>query len=308
MTDDRPRETRDTGPAARHHCAAGSRHCRGRQKADGGWQPALVTTERGLCDPCIGAVTRACRELVGDWDNLTGAIGDRSVMAGEKVSGSREAPIPLNTAVLALRSTLSEWCEAALAMVCPRLNIEPRERQRARGFPIREYRVVLQAWNVLPSNMKLLLECPTEPVNVWNQAGDGWTIEEMDGVGIALRLHQSHNAVHTVLGDTNPRTRLTMPCPVLGCGAKTLGVNNGETDVDCTACGGRWPREQYNWLAGMLVADKKHESKKERKTMLEWVLAERDWKLSRFSKLAEVALTGEYEDKVIVNMLCELVG
>jgi len=255
------------------------RCCRDRERVTEGeesrWLPALIEAERGLCERCILAVKRAARELDEDYWILSNAVGDRLVTGGEHVSGTHEAPIPINTTVLALRSTLSEWAEVALGIVCPVLNIEPQERQRARGFPIRELVVISQACKVIPESLDTLLGAQAEPVNVWNREGTGWVIEELDGVAVALHLLRTHSQVRNALGDTNPRTRLQMPCPVLDCGSMTLGVDNGETDVNCTSCGGKWSRREYDWLGGMLVED----HKKEKKTLLEWVAAERKWLL-----------------------------
>jgi hypothetical protein len=230
-------------------------------------------------------VRHAVAALETDWNRLSAAVGDKHSGAGVYVSGTRELPMPLNGTVIALRSSLSEWSEAAMWMIAETLGIDVKTRHKAKGWPVRDLPVVQQAARALPDNLKALLAAPTQAVSVWSKNGFGWITSELDGIAVALKLADLHHEVNSVLGETNPRVRLSMPCPNYDCGAKgTLGVDNGQTDVSCTACGGRWTHLEYDWLAKLLITD--HDEKE--RDMLKWLHAEAVWKLAEANrKLAE---------------------
>lgn len=259
-----------------HRCAAG-RGCRDKivDQATGKREPAQTEKARDLCGRCTNQVHNALSRLLEDMGTLADASGDRAQSSGDKVTGTREASIPLNTSTMALSSTLSQWCGIAVEMVAGRLNIEPVKRQKARGFPPREYRVTSQAANVLPANVDLLLEAESRAVTIWNRDGTASVTEDHDGISVALAILRCHWQVVNILGEANPRKRLSMPCPIMDCGAMTLGINNGESQVTCLTCGGHWTEREYEWLAGMVVS----EHKQEKKAMLEWLLAEAKYHL-----------------------------
>jgi hypothetical protein len=298
-----------------HRCAARNR-CRDKVLDERlkMWAGARIEEQRGLCHRCTVSVRVAVREIANDHGKLSTAVGDRLVTGNEWVSGTREPPMPLNGAVLALRSSLSEWAEAALWMVAEELQIDVRERHKAKGWPVKEYPVVAQAARVLPDCLKALLTAPPQPVSYWSATGNSWHSKEMDGVEIALKLRDLHADVNSILGETNPRTKLSMPCPVADCGCRgTLGVDPGETDVTCAACGGRWSRVEYDWLASLLIDD--HEQ--EETALLKYLLAEAYWKLGisdpllkevrRVAGLTEEQLEG-IDGWAVVQLLRELVS
>lgn len=284
-------------------------------------EPAWVSVQRGLCRRCFSSVARALASLAVDWELLTVAVESVSGGASEHVSGTPEPAIPLNAAVLALRSALSEWAEAAVGMLADTLAIDVAARHKAKGWPVRDHRPVHQAATVLPANIGRLLVCARQAVSVWNAAGTCWHTEYLDGVDVSLKLLHIHWQIAAVLGEANPRRRLALPCPSLDCGAMTLGINNGETDVTCTTCGGRWTEREYNWLAGMLIADIHDREETDMWSWLlaektweaevgRWLVAERDWRLHQISRLA--SLTPAELEKIdgwaVVEMLREIVG
>jgi hypothetical protein len=258
-----------------HLCAAQNR-CRGWYLNDGIRAPAIIEDSHGLCRRCYTSVKHAVAALDTDWQRLSTAIGERAQTGQQFVTGTRELPMPLNGTVIALRSSLSEWAEAAMWMIAEALGIDVKIRHKAKGWPVHDRPVIEQAAAALPENLKLLLQAPEQSVSVWSKNGFGWITSELDGIAVALKLADLHHEVNSVLGETNPRTRLCMPCP--HCGAKaTLGVDNGQTDVTCTACGGQWNQRQYDWLAKLLITE--HDEKETE--MLKWCLAEANWKLAR---------------------------
>lgn len=244
-------------PNNAHRCAAG-RSCRDPDTEGDTYQPALIEAPRGLCRRCTHGVTAAIEALPDDYATLAANWGERRpTEQRDHVSGTPEPPIPINTSIEALGRALGEWSDVALAMVCGTLHIDHPEPYRGKGHPRRYDRIVAAATRIVGPNIGHLLDAPAEPTLTWNRDGTGWHVTEADGIAIALKLSWLHRQVAGVLGDPNPRVWLAMPCPVLDCGAQTLGQSNGSTDVTCTSCGGRWHERDYAWLAGFLISELK---------------------------------------------------
>jgi hypothetical protein len=256
-----------------HRCVAG-RRCRNAVLEDNVRVGVVIAEEYGLCKGCYANVRRVIGQLQDDWERLSAAVGLKMAGNQARVSGTRELSIPLNTTVLALRSSLSEWCEVALWMVAKSLGIDVRERHKAKGWPVKEYPVVMQAACVLPENLSLLLAAESQPVSVWNKDSEKWSVVDRDGINVALKLVELHHSVLSILGEKNLRQKFSLPCPNLDCGMiETLGIDNGCTDVSCLACGRHWTQDEYDWLAHVLISE--HE--KSEVEVLKWCLAESQW-------------------------------
>jgi len=261
MAADSPADGR-TPPTAgdsMHRCAAG-RSCRDAVIDGDTRAPAVIAEPRGLCRRCRAAVDRAVESLQTDYARLARALAEKPTGARDRVAGTPEPPIPINTAAEALSRSLAEWADCALGVVAAAMNIALDRVlvYQGRGYPRRDAAIVAAAEVIVKPNVDRLLDAPCQPVSIWRRNGEGWRVVEMDGYDIALRMVWVHRQV-AALDDGNPRERLAMPCPVLDCGAPTLGRNNGSTDVTCTTCGGRWTEREYAWLAGLLVADIREE-------------------------------------------------
>src|SRR6267142_839424 len=114
---------------ADHRCAAG-RGCRDAETVGDQRSGAVISDQRGLCRRCYAAVHRAVIALQDDAQALNAAIGDKTQGAQLHVGGTPEPPMPINGTVLALHSSLGEWCEAALWMVAEALGIDPKVRHK----------------------------------------------------------------------------------------------------------------------------------------------------------------------------------
>lgn len=303
-------------PAREHRCAYGNR-CRDHVLVGGVKFGALIESQRGLCRRCFGMVRGAIGSIEGDYAKLNGAVGDHASSGEVHVSGTREPPMPLNGTVLALRSTLSEWAEAAMWAVAEPLGIDVRERHKAKGWPVKDGPVITQAGRILPENLKLLLDAPEQSVTVW--VSTGFAIRDMDGIDIAMKLCDIHHEVNQVLGLTNPRIRLSLPCPKYDCGTHgTVGMDNGSTEITCTACGGAWSQAEYDWLSKLLITDEQEKETAMLKYLLaearwktavgQWLVAERDHKLlqlGRLSRMSAADLAG-IDGAAVVNLVREM--
>lgn len=241
-----------------HRCLSG-RGCRTPDRSQPNHiQPGLTRTPDSLCDSCLRRLDTALDNMQADYHTADQAVTD-TVNTGitQHVSGTPEPSIPINTAMDRLRRQLGADADAALHHVCPQLGIRHPAPWKGPGYPHR-YRIIIEAaHNILPANRKLLCS-------------------NLDGITIALRIVNNHRHAQHLHGDPNPRKQLALPCPLDSCGAEhSLGINNGETDVTCSECGGRWSEPEYNWLSGLVLTDIKERNK----TVLEWLLAEANWKL-----------------------------
>jgi len=285
-----------------HHCAA-DRFCKAKtQLSDGRKAGAFIGVERGLCEYCVRAVVSALRGIPADLVIL-GAAAEQSHQAGDVFVHATPVPtIPLNTTVIALSSTLSDYCGAGVAMVAHKLRIDPVARQKAPGYPVHEVPVIAQAARVLPDNVDLLLKAKPQPIMLWDREGEHWDIAEIDGITVALRLVRIHATIQH-LGSPVKRQRLSMPCPLIDCGAVTLGINEGDDHVTCMNCGSIWTRDQYDRLAYILIEDHKHtEAQMEllkyllaesryKEGYLAWLNAEKEHRLSGIWRLASLTET-----------------
>lgn len=241
-----------------HRCLSG-RACRTPDRTNpNNILPGLTRTPDSLCDSCLHRLGTALDNLRADYHTVDNAVTQTTNNGiTQHVSGTPEPSIPINIHMDRLRRQIGANADDALHHVCPQLGIQHPAPWKGPGYPHR-YRIIIDAaHNILPANQKLLCS-------------------NLDGVNIAIRIINHHRQIQCAHGDPNPRKRLALPCPLDSCGAHhSLGINNGETDVTCTKCGGRWTEREYSWLAGLVITDIKERNK----TMLEWLLAEANWKL-----------------------------
>lgn len=270
-----------------HKCSM-KKLCRNkiRNQTTGKFEPATIEKPRGFCDRCCTAVASAYRRASDDYRALQAAIGDKVEKAeGTKVSGTPTPPMPLNATVIELQDMLAHNCETSVALVAAKLGVRPQKRQKAKGFPVVNWPCIEQAKTLLPNNIDKLIAADPIEAKTWDSSGSTATKKEIDGVEAAVAAVIVHQRIDAALGMTEKRTRLAMPCPVIGCGRRTLGIDNGSTDVTCTSCNGKWSESEYHWLSSLLVEDigrKEH-------AVLQWLYAESQWKLTQAEeKLAKV--------------------
>lgn len=295
------------GPVELHSCGSG-RMCRDAEvDPNTGWRkPVLIDPRHKVCIQCERAMRSSIRALADDYFALGALARDKSVRGQLIVSMTPDPAMPLNGHALALQNEVSEWAEAAMVLVSDALALKPKVRQKSKGYPVRQWPVVNQAERVLPANFKLLLDAEAKPIRVWQPNGMRWDIRELNGIDVAVKMMRTHAKVKGFLGEANPRRRLAMPCPVYDCGMPTLGIDNGETDVTCTSCGGHWSELEYDWLSGMLIG-----ATGEREiNVLRWLLAEKAWQLStvedklqdRQAKLDEVSRLLKFTEADLVGI------
>jgi transcription elongation factor Elf1 len=296
----------DSPDGLAHRCVSG-RYCRAGIVVEGMRVPAITESEAALCKACTTNITRAIGDLADTWVALYAAIGDQSRRNGAKVSGSREAPINLNTDVDAVKSEIVRWLVAAAAPVAESLNIE---EPRARNMTDAEQAgTVVACIRILTPHIGTLLALEEVEVADWLPFADtdfpgesiryqgtyipNTAVTAMTGLQIARKLTNLRRQARALLDI--PLERLSVPCP--HCNekelvrshnqVKTLGGKVKQIDqIDCGNCKLNWPYERYQQLIAIWVREDEMEREKlqaeldaltARCGLAEYLLAEREW-------------------------------
>lgn len=293
---------------AEHRCGAG-RNCRTATVEDGHRVPAQIAEQQGLCDDCAGAVEFAIDDLADTWLLLNGSIGDQSRRGGQRVKGSRSAPINVNTDVDALKASIVEWMVAAAAPISESLGVQ--DPRPVNNSDSEQYRVVVACSRILSAKVDDVITAPAHDVMIWQGPADtehpgefyrdehgithGRTIATMTGVEIALKLVDLRRSARSLLALTSPHDKMSLPCP--HCNAYELvrshrairlvsGKSKEIDQIDCGNCKLQWPYERYQQLCLIWVKEDEMEreklqrqldSERARREFAEWMLAKRDW-------------------------------
>lgn len=252
-------------------CACG-RHCAER---DYEGNPALGP--RSFCDTDehrIGDAIAGLPETYASLRLLLPFAGQRE----ERVTGSRDAPVPVNLDVQAFMRQIVQvtcsWEDQVRAAV--RLADLPDGRRR-------DGVALAQASRTLSRHLTALLSMPVETkvrfvppgkldeTGHWwtDTAGDAWTYTDLDGTGAGLEFLQMHGRARGMLGLTRQRRRITeVPCD--GCRGKTLVQSEAkaggwEPVVRCTACSVVYLGAHYDLLMGRVYQAQLAELERHRK-------------------------------------------
>ena len=230
--------------------------CRGYRIEDGRRLGAL--TPRPFCGDCEKHITACLGELPGWYVRLAGELGAKE-QAGERVSGSREAPVPPRLDVDALMwdmwRTLGAWDRRVRAAAG--MTGQPAARRHGpavwgrRGFVA-----------VLGGRMTTLLGLPAETMRVHVRprdaqpgatgvmhVGGDWAEEDQDlsGVDAGRDIMRLRGRARAILGEFKETEPMGAPCP--RCDRLELVKVAGEDLLLCKGCGHR-PQERYyeSWV------------------------------------------------------------
>jgi hypothetical protein len=210
----------------------------------------------------------------------------KSGSAGERVSGSRDAPTPPDLQVDALMrdiaATVTEW-EAAVRAAAG-LTPFPRS-SHAGGAPI------ARACRTLTAHIDTLLALPAQRVREWDpeagkkgtvagahfrgdstkigkgalgrsEAPDGaWVWAERTGAEGARQLNRLGGLAFGMLGTLRLVHRLPVPCPA--CGVMALTREDGASEVRCEACGISEPEGKYQHFAKVMAEEMAEQMRRE---------------------------------------------
>lgn len=255
-----------------------------RQCAERDYQGIPKRGPRAFCDTDRDWIGTAIRSLPETYVLLRGLLVP-SMQQEEHVSGSREAPVPVNLDVQAFMqqvvhvalswedqvravARLSDLPDggvrdgAALARACRLL--AGTGRRDSSGYPDTGYLDTLLSLppeskeRFFPPNLKLGSLAPGTRIRV-DTSGDAWGETEMDGTAAGLEFLRLHGRARGMIGFTRQRRRLTeVPCD--GCRGKTLvqweaKAGGWEPVVRCSACPTSYTGAAYDLLLGRVYQE-----------------------------------------------------
>lgn len=209
--------------------------------------------------PRYGMVCTACHIRV---DDLLGEIADLyatlpehlergRVAGGQKVSGSREAPLPLRIDPLDLSMPARE------PNPTPQSRLHPEDHAGAMSVASR-----LDSWVRDWREVRAMSEHPPDPTVVvlvgWLRNRLDWACDHHPAVDeFAVEMRQVHGALRAVVGIRSDRVYIGQ-CPVIDergtCGAP-LTADPYLDAIRCPRCDTLWARDKWLWLGMTLRED-----------------------------------------------------
>lgn len=259
------RDWRDDAPRddEKGHACARKDHCSDYYIEDGRRHPAQ--TPRAFCDKDARWITACLEALPGCYDALERELGE-SFKAGtqERVSGSREVPVPprldINALMCEYTHVLSSWHERVAAV--DSLHFPSAKLSRLR----RDRVAVKRAVDAISERMSILFALEEERmaryVRIEDAAGDdaGFVHPAADYAEVdrvlsgadageeILRLYG--RAVH-VLGQFLEKEEMGAPCPQ--CDSLTMISTAGEDRLQCAMCKYQPSRGEYGRWTKLLT-------------------------------------------------------
>ena len=189
-----------------------------------------------VCDGCRDRTRAHLRDVVELYALLPAHL-ERPAGGGEKVSGSREAPVPVQLDVLDLSLPLRG-----------RAAVHDPDHDQAGHTPVVW---ILDSW---ARDWQATL-CPDHQLPATTVATlAGWLGDRLDLAcdqhpaidEFADEIRRTVAALRGVLGHTHLRHRLPAPCP--DCDMLTLYRDDGADWVECGSCHRLWSEDEYPWL------------------------------------------------------------
>jgi len=261
-----------TRPAGPGEPAAGQPCARGRQCAEADYQGNPSAGPRPWCEKDRGYIGQAITGMPETYVRLHFLLA-ASQQAEERVTGSREAPIPLATDIEAFLAQIVDvaagWEEAVQATA--RL-ADPPGGHRRPGV------ILGDACRTLSGHLGTLLalapaeyrrhatyqrvtdiieesgDSPDDGVVRYDTAGDAWETVTLDGTDAGLEFLRLNGRARGMLGLSRQRRRITeVPCDE--CQAATLVQWEGFTGgwdpvIKCTACPNAYAGPRFELLMG----------------------------------------------------------
>lgn len=267
-------------------CAMGGR-CRSAEVKDGKRRPALLTTQAGLCEPCLRWVLRSLAEFPRDWWRLKAALGDRLKGSSDKITYTPTPTVPINVDTDAL--------------MCGLVDVAAQAAQATEAVTgIRRSGGVGRGFRSLSENAEFAEKRFAEVIagergfamfsfTGWDESGTVRQKVEINGFEIARRVVDLSAKVRGQLGESEKLRREPLPCPrcdtpralVREVQDRRRWVSQTVPDgsatpevVRCLSCGEQWSESDYKWLSRLVLGEK------EGKQMLElsqWLVAEARW-------------------------------
>lgn len=250
----------------------------------------VVVPDNGpFCDRCVTRIGQALRDLPAMYDALGEELAPGSGSGEQRVSGSREAPLPLRTEVLSLQQDIAGTLTDHEDVLRKAEGFWPAGR--ARRYLVRhatlaityyegydrteaDREVVFASKQHPPIPVTLLATTPAqEPLRrdlVWhpNESASmhaaarflgmalGKLLAGPTGADAGLEILTLHRRARVVLGEVQGDVKLPqLLCPNPDCQQPTLVRANGTEQIECRTCGLVETGDRLSWLLKVLAVD-----------------------------------------------------
>jgi hypothetical protein len=238
---------------------------------DGIKSPAVTAGPEELCDGCVHVLERVLDELPEMWLNLHVSLGDKGTNTDQRVSGTRQPPIPIAVEVDASKTAISEWVAAGASRLAEAMGMDDPTPQSMSDAE--HGRSVFNGCKLLRTNLSMLLSSEPDSVMVWlspketGRPGESWTdslgkrrgtkVVDMSGIEIGLELKRQHKQARMLLGHTQPKIRQSLPCPLcaaVSCFRIVRTVREKVYDtVECEACLKQWTYDRFQQMCDLAL-------------------------------------------------------
>lgn len=240
-------------------CARGDRCAEAESINTGGGRRELhpALGYRAFCDTDRGLVLRCLEGLPGHHAELGDRIGDKVGTSGPKVSGSKNAPVPINLTVDELRVDLDNLITSWAERVYEVAHLVGTARDFARMCEI------------LGGHLDALLALPAEPMtrfipladaddlpdgtpirrNHW--AGYAQVVLDLSGADAGLEILRLNARCRWILGHTGKDQKITgrcFSCDQLDVLVRPDSAAGLADHAECSACGTRYFGAEYAML------------------------------------------------------------
>lgn len=223
---------------------------------------------RALCDSDRTFLLTCVEALPGYYEELADRIGDKSSGHGEKVSGSREAPIPINVTVdelmVELVNVIASWAGRVEHVARLTSVFTDGPLRAAAGEP------VALMCQTLAAHLDVLLALTAEPMtrfvtladaakyaaagvpgHVHPHAGYAEVTPDLSGADAGLEIIKLNGRCRWLLGYTGKDDRIggrCLSCEQLDVLIRPDGAAGLADHAECSACGARYYGDQYRLL------------------------------------------------------------
>lgn len=216
-------------------------------------EPAVTEKPNALCGGCLKGVQRSVEKAAQTWVELHGAIGDRTAGPSQRVSGTRNPPIPLNVDVAAVMDRLIEWLVVAALRVADVMgmdeSVEPESRITAEHA-----RVLQKCRNIIEPNIERLIDTPEDTVTVWRRTGESTTFRDLTGADVAYEIMVAQRFGWRIL---HPKDGQYYPCPLCHSPKVSRIVrwssHRAKDVMECGNCGKSWKYDDYQIMCNVAL-------------------------------------------------------
>jgi hypothetical protein len=259
-----------------HRCYRGHM-CLWWEEIDGKKQGGRIEAEKGLCEPCRTHLFDAVGSLTSSYEDLAEMLLEPTSGGGEKVTFTRELPVPLRLSIEALQAEMVHVAWTWAEIVARVVGTDGKTRYQFKHT--RPQVLLADATKLLRSRLSVFLAVRDEQVAVWTeeQVSDQnvrplrgasqmvpapaidlgyvrkaqWDYEAQDGVDGAVQMIDLYHRARRTLGVTRAVDQYQLPCP--RCQGQLTRLSGPSDLIECGSCDFKKTIEEYEQLCLLLA-------------------------------------------------------